>query len=214
MRVANFSLLIPEGRERDSGHVEIAHGKVYTLRLMNHWQERACDAEVVIDGKPVGTFRVDAGRSVTLERPAHDDGRFTFYEATSGEAQAAGAGKVSVGERGLVQVRFRPGKPIRSHVLEGMVLCSDKGTRPRGGVGCQSAGNDVSLECLSAEQTVKAGVTGLSGQSGQRFVTVADLDYDPAHETTVTVRLVALPSGPRELTAAVSRANPVPSPVG
>lgn len=42
MRVGNFSLLIPEGRERDSGHVEMQHNTQYQLRLGNHYHDKPC----------------------------------------------------------------------------------------------------------------------------------------------------------------------------
>ena len=48
MRVGNFSLMIPEGIERDSGHIVLPHEQVYTLRLGNHGNRR-CDAHVWID---------------------------------------------------------------------------------------------------------------------------------------------------------------------
>lgn len=207
MRVGNFGLLIPEGRERGTGHVEIRHGTVYTLRLANYWYDRSCDAEVVIDGKPAGAFRIEPGRHLTLERPSHDEGRFTFYEAASDEGKAVG-GAVVEDNRGLIQVRFKPGRPgVHGAIAKAI---QPLGRRSRGGSGMHATFQNtsftpdgVTLECLSA------GVTGLSGQSDQRFHTVASLEYDPAHETLISVRLVAVKTGPRELTSA-SLFNPVP----
>ncbi|MBV8097108.1 MAG: hypothetical protein JO110_28465, partial [Acetobacteraceae bacterium] len=100
--------MIPEGRERDSGHVVLSHGQMYTLRLGNHCYRRRCDATVFVDGKEVGCFRLSAGQIWTIERPAHDTGRFTFFRSDSAEAATAGVGAVKQEDRGLVHVVFRP----------------------------------------------------------------------------------------------------------
>lgn len=107
MRIKNFSLTIPQGSESDSGHVVMAHGATYTIDLANYTDRRA-DAEVFVDGKSVGTFRLNVYGSVRLERPDNDNGCFTFYRAGSSEAQQADVGSVEKVDRGLVQVIFRP----------------------------------------------------------------------------------------------------------
>lgn len=112
MRVGNFSVLIPEGVEKDSGHVQMRHDQVYGIRLGNHGSVR-CDAEVNVDGKHVGTFQMYSGQVFTLERPSHDTGRFTFYKANSEQGESVGAADVSTQERGLISVTFRPEKPRR-----------------------------------------------------------------------------------------------------
>jgi hypothetical protein len=214
MRVGNFSLRVLEGRERDSGHVSLEHGKTYTLRLGNHCYDRRCDAEVMVDGKSVGNFRISANGTITLERPVHDTGRFTFFKADSAQAEAAGVDKITKDERGLVSVRFRPEYPQQPVVRT--ISCENytKGM----------ASNDSALEfspgwgarcCTSGGargQSMSAGITGLTGQSDQRFTDVAELNYDPACETTITLRLVADQHAVRELTPA-TRSNPVPAAV-
>lgn len=226
MRVANFSATIPEGREKDSAHVVIPHGTKYTLRLQNHHNSRRTDAAVTIDGKPMGVFRLDAGRgSITLERPAHDEGRFTFYAANTEEYAAAAGGAVAADDRGLVRVVFRPEKAPAARVGN-VTLPPDAFDRqgsnvyPAGGEQKTSGGIVLPLACRAKSfggprgQSVTAGVTGLSGHSRQKFTDVEALDYDPGEEVTITLRLVAAADGPRPLTAAVPRSNPVPAPVG
>jgi hypothetical protein len=218
MRIASFSVLIPEGREHGSGHVELPHGRQYTVRLGNHDHGRRCDAEVTIDGKCVGVFRLGVGETMTLERPADDDGRFTFYRADTAEAAQAGAASVGSADRGLVQVRFRPERPRQyTPPATGVVrpmgmgggICRSAGFGPRG----QSVIGGTTEPDYAPPQNA-AGVTGLSGQSSQRFVTVANLDYDPVGEAVITLRLVAGEAGPRELKAVAPRANAVPAPAG
>lgn len=112
MRIGNFSATVPEGREHSTGHVALSHNQTYTLRLQNCWHDRGCDAEVTIDGKPIGGFRLDRGRTLVLERSPDDNGRFTFLRLDSAEGQAAGLHEVATAERGLITVRFRPGVKV------------------------------------------------------------------------------------------------------
>jgi hypothetical protein len=220
MRVGNFSLQIPEARERDSGHAEIPHGTVYAIRLGNH-TGRQCDAEVVVDGKPVGGFRIDAFGSITLERPAHDTGRFTFYRAGTSEAAAAGEANVATDSRGLVQVtfqpeRYRPPPVARSGGLRPMSVGPQYEVKTSGSLRHMApAGAGGQMSYGGTTETCAApGVTGLSGRSNQSFYNVSSLDYDPAEVVTITLRLVAVADGPRELTPADrGQANPVPSPL-
>jgi len=189
MRVSNFSVLVHPGNERDSGHVEVSHGEVYTIKLGNH-EHRRCDAEVVVDGKSVGNFRLNAFGSIILERPAHDTGKFTFYKSNSREAEAANKDGVAKDDRGLVQVKFRPEK------IEAYRKREEKTSGIRG----QSMG-------FAGEE----GITGLSGRSDQQFTSVACLDYDESAKVTISLRLVC-GGVVRELTPA-ARGNAVPAAV-
>jgi hypothetical protein len=108
MYLNDYSVVIPEGSERPGGYVEMEHGKKYTLRLRNS-NSTPCDAQVEIDGKHVGTWRLRPHWGFTLERPAHDDGCFTFYEVGTEAARKAGVDAYSA-DTGLVRVTFLPGK--------------------------------------------------------------------------------------------------------
>lgn len=218
MRVATFSLYIPEGRERSSGHVEMAHGSTYKLILDNH-SHRRCDASVVIDGKPIGTFRLDARSGLTLETPPDDPskGCFTFYVVDTQEYVAAAGGSVAVDQRGLIQVTFRPEKQQAYIPHKRQYTNSTKG-RIRGAT-YQSEINPASGQLLSFDEGLvqtSAGITGLSGQSKQTFTNVGRIAYDAESTVVITVRLVSgVGNGPRPLQPAVSvpRANPIPDPV-
>lgn len=208
MRVGSFSVLIPEGRERETGYIELPHGRVYTLRIGNH-DHRRCDAEITIDGKSIGAFRINANQNVTLERSADDSGRFTFFKADSGEAASAGIAKIDNVSRGLLQVVFRPERRSPGNVVRtmGMSTTMDCGSGERED---KTSGGLLSA---FAPQNCAAGITGLTGHSSQGFTSVSNLDYDPSGETTISLRLVADMGGVRELRES-SRANPVPAPVG
>lgn len=221
MRVGSFSVMIPEGKERETGHVVLEHGTQYRLRLGNH-HHRRCDALVLIDGKEIGMFRVNAGSSVTLECSALDKGKFTFFKADSKEGEQVGSILVATSDRGLVQVTFKVEKKQNPH--QGMTY--DTATlRSRGPGGQSMVGSDYPTP-TSYEGEMKtcggiltpqnfgmaAGVTGLTGQSNQSFYEVPNLDYDPAEETVISLRLVADVMIPRPLTT-VPKSNPVPNAV-
>jgi hypothetical protein len=203
MRVGNFSLWIPQGTERDSGHVEMRHNTVYSLRIGNNNHSQRCDATVTVDGKEIGCFRIDAGRTITLERPSHDPGCFTFFETDSQQAQSAGVGSIANVDRGLVQVVFRPERKRyeREEKTSGGVtkdishldleFCSRGDVADSGSVTCD----------------YDSGITGLTGKSSQTFYNVPNLDYEPNAEVTISLRLVC-GSGVRELKPS-PRSNPV-----
>ena len=217
MRVGSFSVSIPEAREQESGHAVLAHDSRYTIEMKNHYLDRHCDAEVMVDGKSVGTFRINAGVSIQLERPAHDKGCFTFYRSTSGEAAACGINQVCESDRGLVQVRFRVGQAFLPFELTGGMPISTSYQRSASTKGCDEetsyslAGGDNYTGILKGAKTrgFSAGITGLSGESRQKFDTVSQLEYQPELETVISIRLVTDDS-PRPLIA-TSRCNPVPA---
>jgi len=230
MYLNSFSVRVPEGTEKESGYVELNHGKQYTLVLRNS-RGVSCDAEVTIDGKPIGSFRIDANSSITLERPPNEDKRFTFYKADTGDAQESGQADIVADSYGLVQVAFKAekanlyfwhdgtwpkpwGEPIAyqhtwttyttpsySPVVAHNVMRSTLSDSPSGQV-----------EILSTTDGGTAGITGLSGHSDQEFVTVCSMDYDESYTTTISIRLVATEkqrSDPTPLRP-VAHSNPVP----
>jgi len=212
MRVGNFSVVIPEGSERETGYVGLQHGKQYTVRMMSH-DHRRCDAVVTIDGKEIGTFRIHGHQSFTLERSPEDHGRFTFYADATEEATKAGIALVPNESRGLIQVRFVPEK-YHPPVF-------------RGGPGGQSVSRGWdqgygagSLRSMGftpdREEKTSGGITGLSGHSSQQFTEVGAMPLDESEAVTISIRLVCVPDGPRPLKAAteVARGNAVPPPVG
>lgn len=237
MRVGSFGLGISSGVERESGYVRIPHDTPYGVMLVSYNHSPA-DVEVTIDGRPIGTYRLDPQTRITIETP-HDDpdhGRFTFYRADSEEGDVAGSG-TEAPERGLVRAVFKPGRlkyvsrPFRGYpsstwrrplhelqtdILRSMIekddsrvtLCSMNST--------SRAPSDVS-ETITSGPGIDAtpGVTGLSGQSDQRFVNADPIDHYPDKEVTITLRLVAVSKGQavRPIPPAPARANPVPPPV-
>lgn len=232
MRVGNFSLMIPQGRERDSGHVGLAPAAHYQIRLMNHLARR-CDVDVAVDGKAIGTFRLNAHGSASLDGPPDDaaHGKFTFFEVGSDEAHAAGQSGIANQERGLIVATFKPERPY-VHVAPAMLVGRSEPEQTwapyrKGGPSgqhCNSndGGGAVLRSAVSASYSTQgaqyaAGVTGVSGYTDQRFVNCGPIVYDENEITTITVRLGVdrAVAAVRPLQAAPKhRANPVPDPVG
>lgn len=221
MRIGNYELVINPGCELDGAYVELRHGQHYNLNLSNRASTR-CDADITIDGKSMGEFRIAAFGHIRLERPANDTGRFTFYQSGSSEASAVGLHLVSSDQLGLVTVRFRPELEYKGPIVVPRIPSREEPNRrwPRetepffcageevigGGISPQRSGSRLSARGLSA------GGTGLSGQSDQSFYEVAGLNYDLAGEVVINLRLVCggrVPD-PRPLHPS---SNPVPAPM-
>jgi hypothetical protein len=215
MYLNGYSVRIPEGVEKSGGYVEMKHGTQYKLRLRNSNRER-CDVYVEIDGKHVGTWRLNPHQSVLIERPAHDTGRFTFYELATREARKAGL--VDGPELGLVKVVFTPEKAV-----DYVFTTERAGWRYLDPVphwdnssweGCSyfiSTTDNTAMSSAGGTTSCghSPGGTGLSGESDQEFGWASSITHDFSRETTIHLRLVARKSkgGPRPLT---SYSTPVP----
>jgi hypothetical protein len=217
-----YSIRIPGAHEDASGYVELRHGQQYVLVLHNGRQTR-CDAHVEIDGKHVGTFRLGARTTLTLERPAHDNGRFTFYRLGSPEARAV---QLSANDPnlGLVRVVFTP-ELIAPATYVYNVWTYPNTYQPSPYTYATAGNPDAPIQTLTSGvsevpvtyRTTRgitsgalrsAGGTGLSGHSAQHFHDAEVLTLDYSQQTTIHLRLVEVNhEGPRPLTA---YSTPVP----
>ena len=193
MYLNDFSMRVPEGKELPGGYVELEHNTQYTLNLRNNRSVRS-KADVYIDGKNVGSFRLAPHETLKLERPVHDDGLSTFYKF--GTPEAAAANLADGPDIGLVRVVFTPELaqtiyPYRPWLPWGTHWTTDAWTN----TSASFASGPVALAAT-------AGGTGLSGKSDQSFMTVPDLALDTSQQTTINLRLVCRgDDGPRPLTA-------------
>nr|WP_063842307.1 hypothetical protein [Hassalia byssoidea] len=192
MELNNFSLSISPGTELSGGYVQLEHNTQYNVVLANKRAMR-CDAKLEIDGKHVGTWRLEEYDSIVLERPAHDTGRFTFYKLGSAEASIAGISKEDA-NIGLVKVTFTPEHQVQ--------------TRTRTGYSSPPVTRGTIEE--GTTRSFSAGGTGLSGESKQQFGNATAIDYDYSQATVIHLRLVARADEPRPLTPL---SNPVPPPI-
>lgn len=239
MYLNGYSVRVVGGTEQNDGYVEMKHGQTYKIVLKNNHNAR-CDAQVVIDGKEVGIFRIGANSNFTLERPANEAKHFTFYEKGTSEANQARAYNIDHGDLGLIQVTFKPEK-IKTFVKPEKVWGTWNGstTTPRGvyrssytedeldldltprGMKSTYLGMDEDTICSTSSVTRgvvsnssqrQAGMTGLSGHSNQQFQNVANLDYDVSKFITISLRLVSVHNDIQEMKP-ITRGNPVPPPV-
>lgn len=220
MKLNNFSVEIIGGVERDGGYVELAHGQQYSIRLTND-KICQCDAEIEVDGKSAGMFRIGYLGSVTIERPANDKGRFTFYKIGTPEAKAAQL--VKNDNLGLVTVRFKPESPRplvsepkpwryypyydwdywrpQSPYIPWYPYRTWYNNQLVGGYIRNDTANLCSLDAPSDTVNVssRAGGTGLSGKSLQDFYSVDSVNYNESDVVTIHLRLIASNDTPHPL---------------
>lgn len=164
-RRSDFEAVIPQGVPRSSGHVELAHGATYSIRLSNASPMR-CDARVEIDGHLVGVWRVPSRSMIEVVRPVNDTGRFTFYRLDSLEARQLGLQDHEA--LGLITVMFFP------------ELCPTL------------AGRGIDPD---VRPSLKRGGTGLSGFSSQAFVEAEPIQHDLVSACVTHLRLTAQEAG-------------------
>lgn len=210
MYLNQYSVRVVGGNEIAGGYVEMAHEQTYELSLRNSRNTR-CDARVEIDGKHVGTWRVPAHQSITLERPAHDQGQFTFYKLGSYEGQQAGLDEGNP-NLGLVKVTFTPEKAVTSFSVtytpeEPYPLPEPKWRGETNVTYTDTNTGSISYAAAPQAKGLSSGGTGLSGHSHQQFGQAAWMNLDYSQSTTIHLRLVCKENGPRPLT---SYSTPVP----
>ena len=186
----------PAPQETGDGYVGLRHMQTFALLLGNPNPVQA-DAEVRVNGKSVGVFRLRMWGEMRLERPENDPSRFTAIVTRTREAWAAG---LAAGDEqnGLIEVTFKPERPQPP-----VVRPSWSNSIRREGVyyGDPQASLDEpqyrSARGMSASgmPTKEMGV-GLSGHSSQTFTRVAALDYDETGIVKISLRICELAGSP------------------
>ncbi len=146
--LGDFEICIPQGTHLPSGHVRLPHRAYYTIRLTSRLSRRT-DAILRIDGKEVGTWRVQSNSSIELERPVNDTGRFTFYRL--GSTGASAIGLEGTDDLGLVSATFIP-----EVALEPRVMFSNRVVDKRGGTGLSGASGQrfVGVESIQRDMAI------------------------------------------------------------
>ena len=216
-----FALTIRDRAEDYRGYVRLDHGAVYAVCFRNDLG-RMADAELTIDGLPMGTWRLVPGRVACVERPVSDTGRFTFYRADSAEGYAVGSGQVARSDKGRVSVRFVPERERYIPQPEPYATSRSYSAAPEQEMAEDSMTAAAPYNAPSARhkmsppnQRLGAGVTGLSGESEQHFRTTGPIDRDYASAVMLELRLVHDPAlerpvDPRPLPGRYDRLAPPP----
>ncbi len=221
---------VTTNKKDESYYVEMPKDEVqYKIRLKNNGSVK-CDAVITIDGKNMGTFRINSYSEMLLERPSDVERRFTFFVGGS-EGSKQGGYKPKDKNNGLVEVRFKPEKKPEPVICRGYtptsrnlydscngddeecdgeedmcygdtfdsapemargfstnaapIISSGKHGRANAAPMARSKGMTN-----APTRGYKEGMTALTGDSSQKFVTVATLDYDYKNEVTIYLRLV------------------------
>lgn len=214
MRLNNFSVRVQGFAEREGGYVPIPHGKQYALAIANHTFGR-CDAHVKVDGKHVGTWRLDRQQTISINGPVTGDDRglFTFYTVDSQEGQAIGLNRGNP-ELGLITVTFTPElietpRPIATWTYNQTRYSS--GESYNYGGESHSLSSDIPLSMPRSGVSSRAGGTGLSGFNDKdKWRDAEHMQLNYAAQVTINLRLIAEDGGPRPLQAA---STPIPPPV-
>lgn len=192
MKVNDYTVRILQGSEDNNGYVFLEHNIKYALMLGNI-HPTSCNAQLEIDGINQGTWRIDRYSSIKLERPAHDNGYFTFYKLES--KQGSAVLDANNDNLGLVKVTFTPEKvkPVVCTYDPSASKSYDSYNPTREGA---IRGGDKLL-------SYSAGGTGLSGKSQQEYGSAKEIELDYLQQTVIYLRLIAVKNNedePRPLT--------------
>ena len=113
------------------------HGDEYQIGIFNHG-DSSIDAEVLIDGKKIGTFRVNRRDRIVIDRPERTNRKLTFLNLNSVEGRMGGL-KHNNPKLGYVEVRIVSGTTER---LRSSRLQSDG----CGGGGIHYSRNDIEVD--------------------------------------------------------------------
>jgi hypothetical protein len=183
----DFGFGVVGGQEKN-GYVDLDSGTKYQLKLWNFNTKLRCDAEVKIDGKTVGNFRIEKMDSIIIERPANDHGCFTFYAVGTIEAKIAMLEAVEENSLGLIEVTFYPEK--KPTLKKSCTLQQEDNLAS---LRYQINPEDDELEALhkKIDSDYIPGGTGLSGYSSIDYETTESLNYDYDNIVTIYLRLVS-----------------------
>jgi len=155
------------------GYVHMTHMQKYEICLKSTFSGR-CDAQVTIDGKSVGLFRINPERALVIEHPLNNKGRFTFIQKHTQHFRDATLEKIDEKKLGLITVTFYPEKGKFVKLVESPKFRNTK-----------------------LKTKMIPGGTGLTGESRQVFVDAERIEVDAERAVTIHVRLVALAESPR-----------------
>jgi hypothetical protein len=178
---------------RGAKYASLPEKSEYKLKLVNKGDTRA-DADVMLDGKEVGRWRVNAYSSIIVERPTNQQRKFVFVSEVSPIARRTGT-VAGLNENGLVKVVFTPEiryvREISYKTYEPVNSVSER-RRYRASPSPESAAPTSRRSLMSGRLSpTRAGVTVLGNRSDQSFVsvdTITRIDYDRI--TTIMIRLV------------------------
>lgn len=105
-----ISVFILDERYKPFVHIDslfkLKHNTPYKVCIVNHHEYLNADATVSINGKDVGTFRVNSDNKIVIDRPINVNRKFVFYKAGSIEGEMSASNTPS-DTLGVVEVKVR-----------------------------------------------------------------------------------------------------------
>lgn len=215
-----FSVSVPQALEETTeGHVVMKHGQTFSVRLHNgHKTDGYCkpaDAELWIQGRHVGNFRVPAGQTVIIEHPANDYGKFTAYKNDSQEAIQIGLDTTN-NDNGLIKVVWKPGTlpckvpvyvepeinwwpAIYSTIYSKEYEYDNVGWHYNTTTTYKTCLHNNTRNSCCPGKLIGGGV-GLSGNSDQEFSEISSLMYDEP-ENVIYLRIAFREDDPRPISS-------------
>lgn len=177
------------------GHVyyAIPHNTTYKVKMINNSDCRA-NATLKIDGETMGMWRLEAYSDIMIERPSHNNRKFTFVRESS---QQAASGRVLPGNirNGLVEVTFIP--EVKGHDFDRYDMRFN--TFSQESLMSSATANSTSRMSIHSDAYTNSndlydsyddGGTVLGDDSSQRFITASSIREDRSRKQTRRVRLV------------------------
>ena len=174
-------------------YYKLPHKSEYKIKLSNNHNSK-CDAIIWLEGEEIGTWRLNGYQSISIERPANIDRKFTFVRDTSIDAIRAGVTPNS-DNNGLIKVLFKPEKDYLYTLDETWCGCRSLSMNNNINTTTQFMNNNInkssSMYDPVSHNNVSSGATVLGDRSDQTFRTVGPLyNVDPENITTIYVRLL------------------------
>ncbi|KAI8487649.1 hypothetical protein Bbelb_346420 [Branchiostoma belcheri] len=199
METAGYRVAIVGGKHYEIDEeefVEMDHSSSYHIRLTNS-HLRSCDAQLSIDGKDVGTWRLEPKQEIELERPEEEQMCFTFFSTRMAPAEAGI--RRGVEENGLVQVTFTPEKMREEKTtVKDLYRGGDQGAEDDTASSDSSSGEEDEPFRSDTPLNWSSGATALQGISQQEFEQVeGEIEKDEEAQVIMILRLVARIDGPK-----------------
>jgi hypothetical protein len=158
----------------------VPHNSEYKVKMHNGGDLRV-DATLKIDGIDMGTWRIEPYSTITIERPADNNRKFTFVREGSWQGNMGGVEKGKF-DNGLIEVTFVPEHRSSGQHLLQRAIYSDS----------IPMSNNISQKYnfSTTNDSYSTGGTVLGDDSSQRFSNASYLSKDYSKKVTKRVRLV------------------------
>lgn len=178
------------------GHVyySMPRDTEYNVCMHNRSSDRV-NAVLTIDGEEMGKWRINAHSEITVERPAHNQRKFTYVKENSWQEVMGGIRQGS-SDNGLIEVRFIPEARVYDainfdDIPDPSMRSFNYSSENSLGTRAQSYNESLSFSNKSTNDAGFAvGGTVLGDDSSQRFGDASRIIEDEQRAITKRVRLV------------------------